>query len=98
MIRIACRELESWYLGDLAAVEQALHAKGIANLQNKRQYRHPDTLDNPKQELRRLAPSYQPISGSREMGKTMDPHHNRSHSFNVFMSGIHRILNETKNV
>lgn len=51
MVRIACHELESWYLGDLTAVDKA----------------------NPVEELQRLCPEYQKLSGSREIGKYLDP-------------------------
>jgi hypothetical protein len=48
LARIACKELESFYLADLNAVEQGLCLKGIARHQNK--YREPDRLVSPKQE------------------------------------------------
>ena len=35
-IRIACSELESWYLGDLQAASQAFQQVGLAQLQNKK--------------------------------------------------------------
>ncbi|MBF0428475.1 MAG: DUF4276 family protein [Magnetococcales bacterium] len=94
LVRIACRELESWFLGDLAAVATAMNASGAATQQNRRKYRNPDALGNPLQELSRLAPTYQKVAGSRALGKVMavDPHHNLSHSFNVFLNGIRRIL------
>ncbi|HAT50488.1 MAG: DUF4276 family protein [Nitrospirae bacterium] len=92
LIRIACRELESWYLGDLAAVEQALNARGAVKQQANQKFRNPDKLGNPVQELMRLAPSYQKISGSRAMGKVMKREGNTSHSFNVFIKGIISIL------
>lgn len=92
LIRIACRELESWYLGDLSAVENALDAKKASSQQNTKKFRNPDALDNPVQELTRLAPSYQKISGSRAMGQTMSRKGNTSHSFNVFLDGIERVL------
>ena len=44
LIRIACRELESFYLADLQAVEQALGLSGIASQQQTRRYREPDRL------------------------------------------------------
>ena len=48
IVRIACRELESWYFGDLAAVEKAL---GIKNLtvaySNRKKYREPDSINKP---------------------------------------------------
>ena len=49
LVRIACRELESWYLGDLAAVERALGLSGLASHQNNRKYRLPDNLANASQ-------------------------------------------------
>ncbi|MDZ7581744.1 MAG: hypothetical protein U5R30_14410 [Deltaproteobacteria bacterium] len=36
LVRVACRELESFYLGDLAAVEKGLALSGLAKKQEKR--------------------------------------------------------------
>ena len=36
LIRIACRELESFFFGDLAAVETALNVSGLSDQQNTR--------------------------------------------------------------
>ena len=55
IIRIACHELESFYLGDLSAVEQGLGIEGISRLQNNKKYRSPDSLDNAFGELERLS-------------------------------------------
>ncbi|MBF0179065.1 MAG: DUF4276 family protein [Magnetococcales bacterium] len=95
LIRIACRELESWYLGDLDAVAKALDVNVAPSMQNRRGFRHPDALDNPVQELVRLAPHYQKVAGSRAMGKVMGGQKNRSCSFNVFLSGIGRMCQAT---
>ena len=40
LIRIPCHEMESWYLGDLAAVEKALEIRSgkLVKLQNKAKY------------------------------------------------------------
>jgi hypothetical protein len=51
LIRIACHELESWYLADLAAVEKGLDIPKLADLQNKRLFRSPDAFPNPASEL-----------------------------------------------
>ncbi|MBF0309137.1 MAG: DUF4276 family protein [Magnetococcales bacterium] len=91
LVRIACRELESWHLGDLAAVDQVFQTKWGSS-QKKRHYRNPDELDNPHQVLCRLVPAYQKISGSRELGKVMDPERNVSPSFQVFLKGIYNML------
>ena len=93
MVRIACHELESWYLGDLQAVEKGLNLSGLSEQQQNRKFRNPDRLSNAKQELRKLTKnSYQPISGSREIGTYMSVDNNRSHSFKVFISGVQRLI------
>ena len=45
LIRIPCRELEAWYLGDLAAVDAGLGTRDLAALQGRRKYRTPDRFD-----------------------------------------------------
>ena len=50
LIRIACRELEAWYWGDLAAVSEA-YGVDLRRLAEKRKYRNPDSIDHPKKEL-----------------------------------------------
>ncbi|MBF0261119.1 MAG: DUF4276 family protein [Magnetococcales bacterium] len=94
LVRIACRELESWYLGDLNAVAQALDARNAASQQNRSQFRDPDGLDNPVQALTRLAPTYQKVAGSRALGRVLDPDHNTSHSFRAFVAGVRRLVTE----
>jgi uncharacterized protein YktA (UPF0223 family) len=90
LVRIVCTELESWFLGDLQAVEKAFNID-LKNRKNKAQYRNPDTIANAKQELRRLVPKYQPVSGSQNISKYMDIENNKSHSFNVFISGLKKL-------
>lgn len=96
LVRIACHEIESFYLGDLHAVELALQLHGVAGRQGGRKYRDPDRLNNASQELARLTGGrYQKIGGSRAIG----PHlglggGNCSHSFNVFISGIRTVVDQ----
>ena len=92
LVRVACHELESWYLADLRAVENALNLRNLARHQNKRQYRSPDSYHNPLQTLRRIAPGYQKVGGSRSIGPHLDPACTRSRSFSAFVSGIRRLL------
>ncbi len=94
LIRIACYELESWYLADLAAVEKGLCLSGLADKQNKKLFRNPDAFPNPFVELQRLAPSYQKLIGSRAIGPFLDPDNTRSNSFRVFISGIQRLISD----
>ena len=63
IVRIACHELESFYLGDLAAVEMGLSVSGLASKQEKSKYRTPDNLGNPAEELSKLTKNrYQKVS------------------------------------
>ena len=92
LIRIACHELESFYLGDLAAVAKAFQNPGIEKMQRKANYKKPDRLANPKQELKKLIPQYQQISGSRDIAEWMNIDENKSHSFNILISGIKQLV------
>jgi len=94
LVRIACHELESWYLGDLAAVEEGLELNGLATKQNKVRYRTPDSsVASPAHELKRLTGGrYQEVSGSREIGPHLDLENRRSNSFAVFVAGLKALL------
>ena len=92
LVRIACHEVESWYLGDLLAVETALDMKGLARHQDKRKYREPDSLPNPARELAILTKDcYQKVSGSRAIGPHLRIDENRSSSLKAFVSGVRRL-------
>lgn len=94
LIRIACHELESFYLGDLAAVAQAIGPSNLAKQQRKAKFRDPDKLANAPQELKKLAPEYQKISGSRAIGPLLNLDNNESTSFNVLISGLRNLVRE----
>ncbi len=94
LVRIACHELESWYLGDLQAVEHALGQTGLVRQQGKVKFRYPDRLANPSEELAKLAPAYQKVSGSRAIGSWLDIDNNCSTSFRFFISGVRRLVEE----
>ena len=91
LVRVACHELESWYLGDLAAVEAGLRVTGLARQQHKPPYDRPDELAAPARKLQSIAPAYQKVSGSRAIGPHLDPATNRSHSFRVFIAGLRKL-------
>ncbi|MCX6073417.1 MAG: DUF4276 family protein [Campylobacterales bacterium] len=94
LIRIACHELESWYLGDLQAVEQGLGLQGLSKLQQKQKYRDPDILANASEELRKLSKQkYQKKSGSRSIAQFLKlDGTNTSYSFNVLVNGIKDVV------
>lgn len=48
IIRIICHELESWFLGDLTAIEKAykLKEKSLSKKQTQNKFRNPDQLNS----------------------------------------------------
>ena len=95
LVRIACRELETFYLADLAAVEQALRCRGLQRQQLNAKFRAPDYLESPSQELFKLSQQrYQKVSGSRLLGEHLNLANTRSRSFANLMSGIRRLEQE----
>ena len=92
LVRVACHELESWYLADLAAVEIGLGVTGLARHQQKTPYDKPDDLTAPARKLQAIAPAYQKVGGSRAIGPHLDPTNKRSHSFGVFVDGIRKLM------
>ncbi len=95
LVRIACQELESFYRGDLEAVEKGFGISGLAKKQKKQKFHKPDRLGSPSRELERLTKKkYQKVSGSRAIGPHLKLEGNKSHSFNVLLAGIRRMLEE----
>lgn len=95
LVRIACHELESFYFGDLAAVERGLGIGNLAPKERQRKYRRPDAIIAPARQLERLTNgAYQKMGGSRHIGPELSLEGNTSHSFNVLLSGIRILLQE----
>lgn len=94
LVRVVCHELESFYLGDLAAVEQGLGTTGLSRLQNKKKFRDPDSLNNAKEELKKITKDkYQQIAGSKNIAPYLElDESNRSTSFNILLNGIQRLV------
>ena len=89
IVRIACRELESWYFGDLAAVESGLDVANLVRYGRRRQYRVPDKIRSPSTELSKITRNaYQKVSGSRAIGPKLSLNGNSSHSFRVFIEAL----------
>lgn len=88
VVRIACRELEAWAIGDWTAVATAFEQPKLAELDRKSLYRTPDALHSPVAELRKHVPTYQKRDGARRLGSLLEPARNRSKSFQVFCRTI----------
>ena len=94
LVRIACVELESWYLGDWPALSKAYDKPELKNLAQKSKFRVPDKVQNPKNELKKILPEHQQIAGARRIGPMMDLEHNQSESFNQFLTGVRQLADE----
>jgi len=95
LVRIACRELEAFYLADLRAVERALGLSGLIRHQNSARLRAVDRVENPSRELARLTQgAYQKVSGSRQLGPHLEIDNVRSESFRNLIAGVRRMEHE----
>jgi Domain of unknown function (DUF4276) len=93
MIRIICHELESWFLGDLVAIEKAygLKPQSLSKKQNQNKFRDPDRLNSAKEELRMLVSEYYPGTHSRTIAPHLSLDKNTSCSFHIFLDGIRKM-------
>lgn len=95
LVRLACRELETFYLADLASVERALAITGLSKKQNSSKFRTPDALGSPSRELKQLTGQvYEKIAGSVAIGEHIELDNTRSPSFRNLIAGIRRLEQE----
>ena len=91
LVRLVCQELESWYLGDLAAVAAAFKFPKADTFAYRKRFAAPDNWQKPSLELKRLVPSFQKLSGARAMAGHLGARSNRSYSLQVFVAGVQRM-------
>ena len=92
LVRVACRTLETFYLADLAAVEQALGLRGLHQQQANAKFRAPDYLESPDRELGKITGGhYQKVRDSRLLGQHLDLANGRSASFRNLLGAIGRL-------
>lgn len=95
LVRIVCQELESWYFGDLDALEAVYGNDVSKRIRNKAPFRVPDAIAKPSRELERLIPEFQKGAASEGVSRHMVPDGNSSASFQVFVSGVRRLCETT---
>ena len=94
IVRIACQELEAWYLGDTDALAEAFDRDALRRISDRARFRDPDTVVQPSGALRDLVPGFQKVSGARRMANFLSPESNRSASFRCLLQGIDRLRDE----
>ena len=91
VVRVACRELESFFVGDWQAVAQAFDKPALARLAARAMYRNPDALGSPSGELARHVPEYQKGAGARRIAPLIDPARNVSRSYHALRTAMLRL-------
>ncbi len=94
LVRVVCRELEAWYLGEPEALATAYGDARLRQLANRARFRNPDTVVRPSQVLAELVPGFRKVAGARLLGRHLTRSGNRSRSFRALMDGLDRIAAE----
>lgn len=89
VVRIACQELEAWYLGDADALIDE-YGKFRSKLSAAKR-RAPDDVSSPSREIQRLLPQFTKVGGARRMGTRVDPKSNRSTSFQLLFKTLEQL-------
>jgi hypothetical protein len=96
-VRIVCRELEAWFLGDLQAIEMAYPRSKATKYRNKSELRNVDTLPHPSQYLKKIIPDFAklPYLPKREVAQKIAPYlnleRNKSVSFSWTVKAIQQL-------
>lgn len=92
IIRMVCRELETFFLGELSAVELACSRKGLAKkFQGKEAFRNPDNIEKPSHKLDSLmAGNYVKTRDAEAIGRhiSLELGVNTSPSFNCLLKSL----------
>lgn len=91
VIRIACRELENWYLGDFHSLESLFPTIKANQLKQKAKYRNPDNLTG-SNEMEQFSKNFSKTGTARSMGPIIEIENNSSPSFRQFVSGISKLI------
>lgn len=98
LIRIVCRELEAWFLGDLRAVQLAYPRVKPEQYVNKADFRNVDLIQNANEFLLNIIPEYKgretlpKLEVAESIGPHLDLNNNSSSSFNFFVSGVKKLI------
>jgi hypothetical protein len=95
LVRIVCRELESWFIGDFEAINGAYQNFKYQNYVNKAVFRTPDNC-NAYEELRKILPEFQKVGGAKKIAPHIRIEANKSESFQQTISGLTKFFERIK--
>lgn len=98
-LRIACYELETWFLGDLNAIAQCSERFKPKYFENKDKFKAVDNIaGKPSAKLEEMMPDWKNLYSSKPKFAekisrfiTLELNHNRSHSFRVFLKTLYEL-------
>ena len=96
LVRIACQELEAWYLGEPDALAEAYRQDSLRGIGERRRFRDPDAVVKPSGAVRELVPRFQKTDGARRMAEHLSRERNRSASFQALLHGIENIWQDRR--
>ena len=96
LVRIACQELEAWYLGEPDALADAYSQDNLRGIGRRARFRDPDSVVKPSSAVRELVPQFQKTDGARRMAEHLSRERNRSASFQALMQGIENIWQDRR--
>ena len=93
LVRVVCRELEAWYIGEPEALVGAFPSAGgrVQRELHRQKFRNPDEVVKPSETVARLIPEFQKRRGAISMARFLS-RNNRSHSFHVFLDGLEALV------
>lgn len=97
-IRIACYELEAWFLGDMEAIAKCSPKFKASFFQGKKKYRDIDNIEKPSSVIEEIVPNWKDKYASKpqfaeEIAKFVSlKQANRSHSFHVLLKTLRSLL------
>lgn len=89
-----CQQIESWFIGDLAAAAAACPAAARKKAFKSLAKADPDELTNASELLEEMTGTGAKRARATEIARQMQPERNRSRSFMVFSTGVTKFLSE----
>jgi len=94
LIRIACQELEAWYLGQPDALAEAFDKESLRRIGGPGAVSQPRRHRLSGQRVDEAGPADQKVSGARALAVHLTREGNRSPSFHAMIDGIERLASQ----